>query len=135
MKPYWSYLKSLLRHKWFVLLAGLKVGGVPLWRLIVHDMSKFSRFEFRQYAVNFHGQESPVDADQVSLDFAYAWLHHENSNPHHWGYWIPRGLSVAIGMIVPQNKRRRVLGYRLDSVQAISGDNLKKSVTIAVTYQ
>ena len=95
MKPYWSYLKSLLRHKWFVLLAGLKVGGVPLWRLIVHDMSKFSRFEFRQYAVKFHGQESPVDADQVSLDFAYAWLHHENSNPHHWGYWIPRSGKYA----------------------------------------
>lgn len=47
----------------------------------------------------------------------------------------PRGLSVAVGMIVPQDKRRRVLGYKLASVQAISGDNLKKSVTIAVTYQ
>lgn len=47
----------------------------------------------------------------------------------------PRGLSVAIGLVVPQNKRRRVLGYKLDSVQPISGDHLKKSVTIAVTYQ
>ena len=22
--------------------------------------------------------------------YAYAWLHHENTAPHHWGYWIPR---------------------------------------------
>jgi hypothetical protein len=47
----------------------------------------------------------------------------------------PRGLSVAVGMIVPQDKRRRVLGYKLDSVEAISGDSLKKLVTIAVMYQ
>jgi hypothetical protein len=47
----------------------------------------------------------------------------------------PRGLWVAIGLIVPQNKRRRVLGYKLASVAPISGDNLKKQVTIAVTYQ
>lgn len=45
------------------------------------------------------------------------------------------GLVYAVRMVVPQDKRRRVLGYRLDSVQAISGNNLKKSVTIAVTYQ
>ena len=45
------------------------------------------------------------------------------------------GLHHAIGLIVPANKRRRVLGYRLAGVAAISGDNLKKKVTIAVTYQ
>lgn len=45
------------------------------------------------------------------------------------------GLHQAIGLIVPANKRRRVLGYRLAGVATISGDNLKKEVTIAVTYQ
>ena len=45
------------------------------------------------------------------------------------------GLHHAIGLIVPANKRRRVLGYRLAGVAAISGDNLKKEVTIVVTYQ
>jgi hypothetical protein len=47
----------------------------------------------------------------------------------------PTGLLYAVRKIVPQNKRQRVLGYKLDSVQAISGDHLKKPVTIAVTYQ
>lgn len=45
------------------------------------------------------------------------------------------GLHHAIGLIVPANKRRRVLGYRLAGVATISGDNLKKEVTIAVTYR
>jgi hypothetical protein len=45
------------------------------------------------------------------------------------------GLAHAIGLIVPQDKRRRVLGYKLASVEAISGDALKKAVTIAVMYQ
>ena len=47
----------------------------------------------------------------------------------------PHGLHHAIGLIVPANKRRRVLGYRLSSVAPISGDNLNKKVTIAVTYE
>ncbi len=45
------------------------------------------------------------------------------------------GLMQAVRWIVPRSERRRVLGYKLASVQAISGDSLKKSVTIAVTYQ
>ncbi len=71
------------RHKWFVLLAGLKVGGIPLWRLLIHD---FSAFSFT---------EAPAYADRAKHDghirdrraWAYAWLHHQNHCPHHWEYW------------------------------------------------
>lgn len=94
---YLRFMWSLLRHKWFVLRAG-RLTGVPLWRLIIHDYSKFSTNEFAAYARNFHGDysQSPNDRERVSLDFTYAWLHHENRNPHHWGYYVSRvGIVVS----------------------------------------
>ena len=93
---YLKFLWSLLRHKWFVLQAGLKL-HVPLWWLLIHDSSKFSRSEFGRYARNFQGDysKSPVDQKRVSDEFTVAWLHHENRNDHHWGYWIPRSGKSA----------------------------------------
>jgi len=37
MRRHWQYLKYVFRHKWFVLLAGIKL-GVPLLQLVFHDM-------------------------------------------------------------------------------------------------
>ena len=87
-----DYLKVLLKHKWYVFLAGVRLGGIPLWRLIIHDWSKFGLWEFDRYAANFHGDYtvSAVDRDHIDEEFAIGWLHHENLNPHHVGYWIPR---------------------------------------------
>ena len=45
MKAHLRYLGYVLRHKWFVLVAGLKVGA-PLWRLLIHDWSKFTAAEW-----------------------------------------------------------------------------------------
>jgi hypothetical protein len=93
---YLSYLWLLLQHKWFVLVAGLRVGGIPLYRLIIHDWSKFSRAEFGAYARNTavrQGKQPRTEA--TDLEFGLAWLHHENRNPHHWGYWIPRSGKFA----------------------------------------
>ncbi len=35
-----KYFLLIIKHKWFVLLAGIKI-GCPLSRLLLHDMSKF----------------------------------------------------------------------------------------------
>lgn len=78
-----NYFWLTIKHKWFVFLAGLKT-GVPLWRLIIHDWSKFTPSELPHYQRQFFG-----DKDDP-LGFAAAWLHHQNHNPHHWEYWLPR---------------------------------------------
>lgn len=108
---YLRFVWSLLRHKWFVLLAG-RLAGVPLWRLIVHDCSKFSPSEFAAYARSFHGDysRSPNDRERVSLDFTYAWLHHENHGPHHWSYWIPRsGRNANEPLPMPETYVREMI--------------------------
>ena len=55
MTAHWQYLKYVIRHKWFVFVAGLVVGA-PLWRLIVHDWTKFLPRELGPYVMKFYGK-------------------------------------------------------------------------------
>lgn len=78
-----THFVTTLRHKWYVLIAGWRL-RVPLWRLLLHDLSKWSPAEFDAYARQFHGDRSDSDG------FALAWLDHQNRNDHHWEHWISR---------------------------------------------
>jgi hypothetical protein len=89
-----SYLKHIyttIKHKYYLFIASFKVGKIPFWLILVHDLSKFSPSEFRAYSYHFHISKNR------SKDFAYAWLHHQRHNSHHWEYWV-----VCSGKI-PQN--------------------------------
>ena len=77
---YWWQLESLLIHKWFVLRAGRMI-GVSLWRLIIHDWSKFMPIEFFRYA-RYKYQ------DGVRKEWAIGWLHHFHCEAHHAEHWI-----------------------------------------------
>jgi len=83
MKATIKYLILTIKHKWFVLLAGMKL-GVPIWRLLLHDMSKFYPSELPHYGRQFFGK-----ADNPK-GFIHCWLKHQNRNKHHWEFWIPR---------------------------------------------
>lgn len=78
-----NYFWLTLKHKWFVLLAGIRV-TCPLWRLITHDLSKFSYKEYFHYQRQFFGKGDEPE------EFMYCWIHHQNVNDHHWEYWVPR---------------------------------------------
>lgn len=83
MIPAFQYAWLTIRHKWFVFLAGW-LTGCPLWRLITHDLSKFSPAELPHYGRQFFGSADDPDG------FIRCWIHHQNRNDHHWEYWIPR---------------------------------------------
>jgi len=98
MRRHWQYLKYVLRHKWFVFLAGIGL-GVPIWRLIIHDWDKFLPSMWFAYARFFYnadgslkqkrdktGYYKPKDTGSVAFDHAVAW--HCNRNDHHWQYWV-----------------------------------------------
>lgn len=78
-----KYFFVTLKHKWFVFLAGIKI-GVPLWLLLVHDWSKFLSSELPHYNRQFFGDKGDPDG------FAVAWLYHQNRHPHHPEFWITR---------------------------------------------
>lgn len=102
MSKHFKYAVYLARHKWFVFVAGLRIGA-PLWRLIIHDWSKLLPCEWFPYARNFYGDYAwytLVDSTlkyqpgftgrgmaQVRAEFDRAWLHHQHANPHHWQHW------------------------------------------------
>ncbi len=98
MKAHFAYLKYVLRHKWFVLLAGLDL-GVPLLMLIFHDWDKFLPDEWFPYVRYFYNPDG-TKADRRdkngyydaarALDehFNFAWLLHQKRNKHHWQWWI-----------------------------------------------
>lgn len=83
IKGIFFYLWLTIKHKYYVLLAGLKV-GCPIWRLIKHDWTKFLIFkETLAYGEKFYLKTN-------NPNFSYALLHHQNFNDHHWEYWISR---------------------------------------------
>ncbi len=75
MKMIWTVLK----HKWFILISGWRL-KVPMWKLLIHDLSKFSPAEFIPYA-RYHYGEPDLPA------YARAWKHHYAHNSHHYEYW------------------------------------------------
>jgi len=99
VKKHLVYLSYLIRHKWFVFIAGIKV-ECPIWQLIIHDWSKFTPSEWSGYVNHFyvvkkHGCKVDgklcEECSEMEIAFDYAWLHHYNHNPHHWNGWILRG--------------------------------------------
>lgn len=95
MRHHLKYLWYVLRHKWYVFWECDKL-GIP-WRGLVHDISKFSPAEWVPYANHFYGPKAkkwrnrtgyykPTDTGDPKFDMA--WLHHVNSNDHHWQWWL-----------------------------------------------
>ena len=96
-----AYLSYVVRHKWWVFVAGMKLRRYGLaWRLFIHDWSKFLPDEWIPYASFFYGDYYPWEtAKHIGLDWEYsqegvssafdlAWLIHQRRNKHHWQFWV-----------------------------------------------
>lgn len=99
MKRHIAYLKYVVRHKWFVFLAGLHIGA-PLWRVLIHDTSKFLPSEWEPYAACFYAPDGSKQYIETEA-FNFAWNAHQKRNKHHWQYWLitwDRGETEALRM-------------------------------------
>jgi Family of unknown function (DUF5662) len=130
------YLSYLLRHKWFVFVAGLRIGGIPLWHLIVHDWSKFLPCEWFPYVAYFYGKLPSWDEAKIQCPgysycatkeaaaqrFDVAWLHHQHTNPHHWQHWILREDSGATKLLeMPDHFLREMVADWMGAGRVITG--------------
>lgn len=88
MKRHLAYFKYIIRHKWFVFVASLRIGG-SLWLAIIHDLSKFRLSEWLAYAYTFYETDGTSRYVETPA-FNRSWLYHQHRNPHHWQYWILR---------------------------------------------
>lgn len=115
MKCHFLHLKHLLRHKWFVLQAGLKL-KVPLHLLIFHDFSKFGPREWSGYAERYFGSGSYEKYQQ-------AWLHHTQVNKHHWQYWcLCRVTGAQEAFHMPERYIREMTADWAGAGRAITGE-------------
>ena len=118
---HYQYGHYLIRHKWFVFIAGCRL-GIP-WLALLHDNSKFSSAEFGPYARFFYetdgskkqrqsktGYYKPTDTGDLAFDAA--WLHHVRANKHHWQSWACPDTEAPGGVKVfemPDRYRREML--------------------------
>lgn len=120
---HWNYAKYLFRHKWYVFLAGRKL-GIPILSAL-HDNSKMRLDEWIPYADYFYlpnGTKRTAVAEdgftkypQDNNGFREAWLKHIQRNKHHPQHWIhiysakclcietPSGVLYQLG-ITPHRK-------------------------------
>jgi hypothetical protein len=138
---HWKYLKSQLRHKWFVFLECCKL-GIP-WTGIVHDWSKFLPSEWFGYARYFYGNYLPLakipgdwrdrvfSKEDVAVQFDVAWLHHQHRNKHHWQRWLltldsARSDGKLTALPMPPRYRKEMLADWHGAGRAYGNSNTKQ---------
>lgn len=120
MKRFIAYLIYVVKHKAFVFKAGVLVGA-PIWRLIIHDWSKFTPMEFWPYAKTFYAQDG-TKRFYKSKDFDKAWNHHQKTNKHHWEYWVmPKRSGGFTCLEMPNNYIREMVADWMGAGRAITG--------------
>lgn len=133
MRKHFQYGKYLARHKWFVFVAGLKM-KVPVWRLVIHDWSKFMPCEWFPYTEYFYGEKARLQKEewddcrywelaQKYYDaFDRAWLHHQHRNPHHYQHWRLREDSGQTKVLqMPEHFAREMVADWMGAGRAITG--------------
>ena len=130
------YMAYLVRHKWFVLVAGMRV-GVALWRLLIHDWSKFLPSEWFPYVQNFYGDNSHEGLQAIGefglaelAPYGYyakdrfnaAWNLHQKRNKHHWQYWLlTHDTGETVPMPMPDKYIREMVADWMGAGRAITG--------------
>lgn len=88
MNKHLQCLSYIVRHKYFVFVAGRKTGA-SLWRLLIHDWTKLLPSEWGPYAEHFYSKGAQKEFDR-------AWLRHIHRNDHHWEHWVLREDSGTV---------------------------------------
>lgn len=87
LEPYIKNIFYIINHKINILkaakIAERRYGfKLDLLTLLKHDLSKFSKEEFKAYSLYFF-----LDKNSNEKIFDNAWNHHKLKNKHHWQYW------------------------------------------------
>lgn len=70
MNKYISHLKTISKHKYYVMKFCFKCGIYR--RGIMHDLSKFGPTEFLSSAKYYQGDSSPIDAEKREKGYSLA---------------------------------------------------------------
>lgn len=131
-----KYLNYLIRHKYFVFVAGLEL-KVSIWQLLIHDWTKFLPSEWIAYANHFYAEYRRFSELPAALKhdypfelckeyweskFDYSWNLHQKRNKHHFQFWIltnDSGSTVTLKM--PEKYVREMAADWAGAGRAITG--------------
>jgi len=117
---YLNYLKYVLLHKYFVLVAGLRL-KVPFLQLVLHDQSKFTRAEWSAYAQCFYSKDGSKQC-KPDAKFTAAWNSHQKRNKHHFQYWMLIGDDGEVSTLpMPENYVREMVADWMGAGRAKTG--------------
>ncbi len=119
MKANLRYLSYVIRHKWWVGVAGRRL-GVSWWDIIIHDLSKFRPDEWKPYVDWFYGGAAAnwPEAESLKRAFKHAVRLHKARNPHHVEYWVNCAGDPAE---IPENRVRETVADWAGAGKAIKG--------------
>lgn len=115
MNKHLQCLSYIVRHKWFVFVAGRKTGA-SLWRLLRHDWSKVLPSEWFAYADYFYSSKG------TRQEFDRAWLRHIHRQDHHWNHWVLREDGGAVKCLsMPDEAWREMVADWMGAGRTIHG--------------
>ena len=92
LKTWFNLFWTILIHKYYIFVWGLRL-KVPIYQLVTHDCSKFCSDEWDGYL--------ELNSNNRSDQYLNAWLHHQNTNKHHYQYWILRDNGKVTPLPMP----------------------------------
>lgn len=119
---FFRHLKTVIRHRRIVRKLCFKCGLI--WQGLTHDLSKFSRAEFRAGVKYYQGNRSPQAKEREELGFSAAWLHHKGRNKHHAEYWTDSGGVGAMSPVkMPPRYLAEMVCDRVAASKVYKGNN------------
>ena len=128
MRKNLKYISYLARHKWFVLVAGLKL-HVPLWLIVIHDLSKLLPSEWKAYLHHFYDlpcTDPKCQPDRAcarcarrNADWMIAWRLHKCRNRHHWEFWL--NPATGAPFLMPEKYVREMVADWAATGRTLSG--------------
>jgi hypothetical protein len=122
------YFWAVVLHKLCIIVSGTRINKilhstsyrVSYKRLLLHDLSKFSRSEFWPYAEHFYGEKKHEE------EFHQAWLHHVYHNDHHWEHFIDDYPSIAKILMTTNSQPKNLIIHQIpdEAILEMVADNL-----------
>lgn len=105
MRRYFAYFRYLIKHKYYVFKIGRMI-NISIIQLLKHDLSKFTPFEFIEYANTFCDKDGNKQYEPTK-SFDDAWKRHIKYNKHHWEHYV--NLETNIPSTMPNEYIKEML--------------------------
>ena len=118
MKLSWiaRHFVRVLKHKSYLLKSGRDL-KVSYYRILIHDLSKFSWQEIKAYSRQFYAPKE----ERNYTEFKSGWHHHVVNNPHHWEYWVLSGRDHEWPLEMPEKFAREMVADWYAASKAYTG--------------